>query len=296
MLIQFILLTTIVHAQSLPCDQPTVPLTVIDTKGIPVLDLSREELTVTMGGKPAEVVRIERVDAMPRIVVAVDHGGSMNLASDVKGVALGWRLTERALQGIPLSQLVGIVFFDDKAEILKGPDWQPAKERFASASHQKPHGPAAVFDALETAAGLLQPPQPGDSMLIVSSGADSRSKDPEASLKRLRHDGVRFFVVGIFDPVAPTPEEVLGPVRLRDLADSSGGIMLEESEMPRKSGDLIPIFEQAIQHYYLLTLRATQQSKNHRLKVRINWKNKSHEPVHAYAPSEVWACDIPAKP
>ena len=91
-------------------------------------------------------------------------------------------------------------------------------------------GKTALYDAISSARDLFGVPNVGNTILVLSDGADNRSKLSVSDVRRnLFAAGVRLFAVLIMDQISfrtRMPEEINGPSQLRNVVKDTGGMSL----------------------------------------------------------------------
>lgn len=211
-----------------------VPVNVLDQKTGVAITLLQPSIFQARAGKvtvPIKgLVQVER----RRIVVLEDESESMaahNTPGEYQKDAM--EATDKTFSSL-LSQLpsgvsVAYGFFNDKAVFTDGffQDPHQLEEAIANAKRQlnKPGtGDTALFDSLREAVRLLQTPQVGDTIVLVTDGGENKSKLSTAELEReLYTTGVRLILVLVKHPHPESPEEIDYANWLPGLATKTGG-------------------------------------------------------------------------
>ena len=91
----------------------------------------------------------------------------------------------------------------------------------------KSKGYTALWDSMyQAASDLEKQAQYPKTMVVISDGADNRSRYTEKQLRKLLEEAdVQLYVVGLYNPFSHVPEERSGPASLDDLAKVTGGAM-----------------------------------------------------------------------
>jgi hypothetical protein len=162
----------------------------------------------------------------------------------------------------------------------------------------------ALLDAIAQAAELFKPPRTGDSIYVISDGADNHSNIHADAVKRmLLEKGIRLFATHVSMRIYLTEEERLGPELLKELAESSGGFVLSPGENIQGDYDLSEkgrarlalalreLYDQ-IDHFY--ELQVLLPAMGHKLK---SWKmsivdnnGRKRNDVYLMYPHQVAAC------
>jgi len=223
------------------------------------MGIPSESFHVTAGDS-AVMVKSAHVSAgTHRVVLLVDISGSINKSEhtwEIARVAAG-----NLLVAAPSTLRVALVLFSNRIIDTIGFD-RPATdivERLAKMENGK--GSTAILDSLDYSIKLLQPAEVGDVIYIISDGGENSSKVHRSDVEsKLLGHGVRLFAF-ILQPKAPftTPEEAAEPSLLSNLAQVTGGMVVDEDSAaaldarPRLSAILQHGYDQ-MAHFYELHL------------------------------------------
>ncbi len=214
-------------AESVDVGYVLVPVSVRSRAGF-VDDLERDELRLTVDGRPVEIDAFERGAEVPiSLVLLQDLSGSM---------AMGGRLaTSRALvecfltRARPADRFALAGFAGRRVEVEVPFPGDPGAIREA-VERWRPYGLTALHDAVArlpeiTAAGR----QPRAVAVLLTDGAENASRlDPATARRAVRQAGLAVYVVGL---LAPAGERPARPGReaelLRELAAETGGRYLQ---------------------------------------------------------------------
>jgi hypothetical protein len=206
------------------CLQRTVSLAILSNP-YPA-KLEAKDISVSVEGQPATVVSIRQGNLMPRIVLLVDISGSM--ASD-NGSEWGTSLflSGFAFDAIPENSRVAFGTFTDEAHFSDFEERDAIGQRLLALKDIRPRGRTALYSAIEKAVSLLNPPNPGDAIFIVSDGGDDAGKVSEKSVQEeLVKSGIHVFVF-LVEHVWKTTDERQGELSLPDLAKMTGGSSIQ---------------------------------------------------------------------
>lgn len=228
------ILALMAKAQELPCTSRTVFATAIDREGSPLRGLTAKDFRARFRGKPAEV-RSATLDMGPRrIVLVLDASGSMTSGEAWDAATV---LAQDLYRFAPWNISFALVIFASK--VLRTVGWEerltlfgtlaalPANRALAPQGQRK----TALYDAVARALQLLEPPQMGDVIYVITDGGEDNSSKTERSKIRRQMLGreVRVFSFLLLQPFgrARTLEEASALMALRDLVEETGGGMLE---------------------------------------------------------------------
>jgi Ca-activated chloride channel family protein len=137
----------------------------------------------------------------------------------------------------------------------------------------KPEKRTALIDAVYLGVDKLKTAKyERKALLIISDGGDNRSRYTDSELRRaVRESEVQIYAIGVFDPFAPTPEEVSGPQLLRDVAEATGGRVFPVVDLQDLS-DVAQKISQELRNEYVIGYSPTDKRRDgtwRKLKVRL---------------------------
>lgn len=203
------------------CGRRTIVVNVRDHNGTPLDQLPAASFRATPGNQPVRVLSDRVRTSSPRVVLLLDHSGSVNQSNhswDVSRFVAGHSI----VSGV--STRIALVTFSDHIidTVDFGHPLNDSLQRLVNLEDGK--GRTALYDSLTYAASLFQPPQLGDAIYIVTDGADNRSKSHGKDVERvLTSNGIRLFWFILSDELFPTEEERNGHQQLRWLVEAGGG-------------------------------------------------------------------------
>ncbi len=242
----------------------TIPVTVLDRKGVLVRGLTPQNFQAEFKGQPVRIVSAES-DAQPRrIVILLDTSSSMAWGSK-------WTLARKGAEDImmhvrPENQIAVLLFSDKITSRIDfgqgGPmgltrlNSLPAELDLASA------GRTALLDALAEALRLLEPAHPGDSVYVITDGGDNVSKSTIDQIKNaLACSAARLFFLLIREADEPYRglEYRYGPYLAYELAELTGGNVAAPVIVDREAvGAAARSLYQQIMEFYLMEIDLPQ--------------------------------------
>jgi hypothetical protein len=256
------------------CLSPHITVNVLDKQGKIVPGLTPESFHVK-AGDGLLTVKSAQAGTGHRVVLLVDVSGSINKSEHT------WQLA-RVLAGNllvagPSSARVALVLFSDHIIDTIGFDQLTSEivERLAKMENGK--GRTAILDSINYSIKLLQPAEVGDVIYIISDGGENASKTHGSDVEsKLLAQGIRLFPF-ILQPkqYLATPEEAAGPSLLSELAQATGGTVVDEDsaaslDNPQQLSAIIHRGYDEMAHFYDLQLSIPDRwAKKQRLRVEI---------------------------
>jgi Ca-activated chloride channel family protein len=212
-------------------DLVLVPVTVTDPMQRLVTGLQSDNFQLFENGEEQRIKHFSSEDAPVSLGIIVDTSGSMGDKFEVAREAV----KEFCDTANPEDEFFLITFSDEPRLVHDFTD--SPEELELNLAFAKPRGRTALLDAIYLGARKMREAKYGrKAMIIISDGGDNHSRYSERELKSvLKESDVEIYAIGTFDRYVPTPEEVLGPELLSDIAETSGGrafILEKLEEMP----------------------------------------------------------------
>jgi Ca-activated chloride channel family protein len=200
-----------------------VPVTVTDPMNRLVTGLEKDNFQIFDNNAGQTIKYFSSQDAPLTIGIIFDLSGSMSS----KFVRARKALTEFLRTSNPQDEFFVVGFNDRPAVIVdytSDPDDVEARMVML-----KPENRTALIDAVYLGIDhLRQAKYDRKALLIISDGGDNRSRYTEGELRRVvREADVQIYSIGIFDSYAPTSEEQLGPVLLKEICEMTGGRLFD---------------------------------------------------------------------
>ena len=264
-------LLQIAGAQEHPCRQRSLPVSVIDEHGKPVVGLTKREFSGTLhgnrvqivglkhnwfedfeplmiGGHPVQSLGLKLADRQaPRVVVVLDSGPGMMRVPDQWNLARA--IAADMLRVSPKAFRAGLIVYNDQIRLNFPVSFNPGPaadalrhyEPFGNASDTKAGSRAVFWDAVTEAVGLLNPPEFGDAIYVITDGEDTASKTAPAEIQSLALSrGIRLSLA-LFSPGVNFPDvPVNASPALFDIPSRTGGRVIRvESALPTFRGRVL---------------------------------------------------------
>lgn len=217
------------QSTSQPCNELRVYASVINARTHVVAGLGAQDFSAQLNGKPTPIKSVEQNRSQHRVVILIDHSGSM------RGK---WEAVHQAaldiLQKLPPQTSTSVAIFDEKVRDLVPLTRNrqaaiDAVEQFFAANRPKSTR-TRLFDTLDAALSSLGPSVSGDTLYAITDGGDNLSVNDKSRLeKQLIMSRARFFVALLTVAQPSTHEEIDGPKSLADLASKTGGTYFQLS-------------------------------------------------------------------
>jgi hypothetical protein len=180
--------------------QRSIIVTVIDSHGNPIRDLSRENFAALIDGKRAPVIDARYTNTQRRIVVLLD----VSLSMTGKENGGKWPIVRDAIQDLisqtPTDVPIAVVTFASETREVFG--FQESRSAIVEWLDQKRKSPkqkgarTALFDAIIDGLNLLDVAQPGDVLYAITDGDENASRNPAQRARvSLLRSHVRLFAL-----------------------------------------------------------------------------------------------------
>lgn len=256
-----------------------VPVTVTDSRGGLVTDLSRTDFIVAEDKRSQELVSFSRENAPISLGVVLDVSGSMT-----KKMTKARAAVEEFLKNLDPEDEELLVTFSDEPELASGftSDTAVIHKALLSAS---PRGRTALFDAVVLAIREMHNARyQRRILLLISDGGDNHSRFSQGQLRHLvEEEDLQIHAIGIHDQ-RPSMDESRGAQILKDLAAVTGGqhhAVDDVAELP----PLARRMSLSLHDRYLLGYRPTPAGPSgtfRRIEVKVK-QPKAASRVYVYA-------------
>ncbi|MGH9355230.1 MAG: VWA domain-containing protein [Terriglobia bacterium] len=201
-----------------------VPVTVIDKRGLPLIDLTQKDFQVFEDGKRQNISYF-RQDPLPplRVGLVLDTSNSMRPQMTFETDA-ATQFVYNTLEGQNTNNKVFLETFDESASVLQGftsdPDVLQAKIRTLKAGGGKALYDAIYFACKDEMMKAGQPESTRRLLVVISDGVDVQSKHTlDEAISMAHRAETSIYTVGN----SPYGYSNPGDKYLRDLTDATGG-------------------------------------------------------------------------
>ncbi len=228
-----------------------VPVTVTDSRGAVVPNLSRADFVLNEQKQRQEIISFSHETAAVSLGILVDLSGSMaNKIAEVQ-VAVG-----AILDNLEPDDEEFLETFANVPD-LRWPFTSRISEIQSALWFGGPHGSTALFDAVALAADQMHRAQNTRKVIfLISDGGDNHSRLTERELRlRLDEEDVQIHAIGIHDHMS-SREGDRGAKVLEDLAVMTGGqhhMIRDKRQLPAIAGEM----SLALHDRYLLGYKPT---------------------------------------
>ena len=215
------------HAQS---THDFVLCNAVDKSGGHPAAVDSLKFSVEVHGRTVSHVHAERSQHPRRIFLVQDVSASMR-DSNARQPSMQ-AVRDFAASASPEDKLA-LVDFNDSYFLDITPESAPAfLEKYNDTEFQEGlrfFGGTALFDAVIASASYLEKePQEGDSVLVISDGADDASKrNSEQMEKELLKSKIRLYLLLLAQPKHPNPNDGRSRSQLMDVVRETGGVVVK---------------------------------------------------------------------
>jgi Ca-activated chloride channel family protein len=247
-----------------------VPVSVCDPMNRPVTGLEKEHFKV-FDDKVEQTVTHFAMDDEP-----VDVG----LVFDISG-SMGNKLRRSRMAALAFFKTANpedaffLVEFNDQPKLVV-PLTQDTGEIQNQLTFAESKGRTALLDAIFLALHeMKKSTKSRKALLIISDGGDNCSRYTESEVRNLvRESDALIYAIGIFESYGSrdrSPEEMNGPVLLRDLAEQTGGREFDVDD-PSEMADIAAKIGIELRNRYVLGFSPTAQQRDgkyHHVMVKV---------------------------
>ena len=201
-----------------------IPVTVTDPLNRFVTGLEKEHFKLFEDKVEQNILQFSSEDAPLSIAIVFDTSGSMGSKLQKSREAVA-----QFLKTANPEDEFSLVQFGDRPELVV-PFTTDTDEVQNRLTFTQSKGRTALLDGVYMAMNQMKPNKahnPRKAILIISDGGDNNSRYTESEVKNnVREADVQIYGIGIFEPMASrgrTPEEMMGPDLLHELAELTGG-------------------------------------------------------------------------
>ena len=272
-------------------DLVLIPVTVVDHHDQLIAGLEKEHFKLFEDKVEQVITHFASEDAPVSIGLVFDASGSM-----ADKLSTAREAVSRFLKTANPDDEFFLLQFNDRVERLQGltRDTEQVQSRLMWI---RPNGQTALLDAIYVAIQeIKQAHNTRKALVIISDGGDNRSLHSMGEIKNaVREADVQIHAIGIFDPPgirSRTPEELVGPALLDEVAKQTGGRLFEIGDM-RELLDVASKVGLALRTQYVLgyvPANPKRDGKYHQVRVvlklpkdypktRTSWRRGYYAPV-----------------
>lgn len=136
-------------------------------------------IDILEGGRPGKLLKLDRIETPPSVVLALDSSGSMSQTMDqVLASARAF------IQALPDNAHIQVIDFDSQVRILDG---KSKKEVLANLSQIKAQGSTKLYDSVIEGLNLLKDKQ-RPALVVFTDGVDSNAEKAGTGSKASKND------------------------------------------------------------------------------------------------------------
>ncbi len=237
----WLLVSSISHAQSA---HDFVLCNAVEKSGGHPASVDSLKFSVEVRGRTASNIHAEQKQHARRIFLVQDVSASMS-DSNARQPSMQ-AVRDFAASASPEDKLA-LVDFNGSYYLDITPESAPAfLEKYTDTEFEEGlrfFGGTALFDAVIASASYLEKePQEGDSVLVISDGADDASKmNSEQMEKQLLKSKIRLYLLLLAPPKHPNPNEGRSRSQLMDVVRETGGVVVKpnSNSMSREWAELM---------------------------------------------------------
>jgi len=236
-LVLFSSLAVPVFAQNDGCQNRALPVTVVESHGLPVQALLPADFQAKFRGNPVQILSVSRDTHPRRVAILLDVSGSMLQAEESDKWMIVREVAGDAVLHLPTDTQIALELFDEK--IVETLDFGSGRQDVArsivtlaagtkAVQSQSKSRNTALWDSLLNAVSVFGSPQPGDVLYLITDGGDDMSKIRLGQIEdSFLGKGIRLFAFLIVSrsPLggALMPDEERGLDVVKKLTESTGG-------------------------------------------------------------------------
>ena len=264
-----------------------VPVTVTDSLNRLVVGLAQDNFQVFDGKKSQQIKHFSSEDTPVSLGIIMDVSGSMKQKMDRAREAV-MRFCHDAN---PQDEFFMITFANAPrlvADFTSRPEDIQNNLVFPMVK-----GRTALLDAIFLGLNKMRDAHYARrALLIISDGGDNHSRYTASEVKSMiKEADTTIYAVGVFDRFVATPEELLGPELLNDIAEATGGQSFT-LDNPNDMPEVAARIGRQIRRQYVLAYRpeeTTRDGKWHKLKIKLKLPSNSLGFLHVHAKAGYYA-------
>ncbi len=258
-----------------------VPATVVDARGVAVVNLKLEDFELRVDGQPNPISDISRSETPVRMAMLFDNSGSLSESRDFEKRA-AIRFFQNVMRPADQAAVYSVSTYVELAQPMTN-DVRRLEQTIQNFG--KPDGATSLYDAMFEALAYLKPYAGRRVVVIVSDGRDTTSRLPEHdfdnTLQRLLADDCQVYVVqtGIYDNA--NVRDLAAERRMQEFSAQTGGA----AYIPKSVGELDDAFAQIsadLAQQYILSYYPAPDKRDGRFHViAVRVKTRPNDRVRA---------------
>jgi Ca-activated chloride channel family protein len=238
-----------------------VPTTVVDLRGVAVMNLKLEDFELRVDGQPNPITDVSRAETPVRMAMLFDNSGSLSESRDFEKRA-AVRFFHNVMRPADQAAIYSVSTYVELSQAMTS-DVRRLEQTIEGFG--KPDGATSLYDALFDALAYLKPFAGRRVVVIVSDGRDTTSRLPEHdfenTLQRLLTDECQVYVVqtGIYDNA--NVRDLAAERRMQEFSGQTGGA----AYIPKSVGELDDAFAQIsadLAQQYILSYYPAQDKRD----------------------------------
>ncbi len=203
--------------------QIEVYVSVTDTAGSPVRNLSPDAFRIQQNGKPVSLLSASRAGEQGPVstVLVIDHSGSMSFGGKMDGARQAAATFVNLMRP---GDKTALVQFDTEIDTLQ-PLTEDKNALLTAIQKITPRGNTELYDALAQAGKYLEASSGRRAIIVVTDGMDNASKiNRETLLQQVGAGGYSIYTIGLGNRAAGYGnQEGIDETTLRDIARATMG-------------------------------------------------------------------------
>jgi Ca-activated chloride channel family protein len=242
-------------------DLVLVPVTVVDSMSRPVIDLPRQDFSLTEAGVPQQIRYFSHEDAPISVALILDFSGSMHDKIEFVHQAI-----DEFFQNANPEDDYYVIAVSDKPTLVADAS-QSTNTILAHLAAIEPKGMTSLYDSIYLGVNKLRSSRyKRRAMVIVSDGGDNRSRYSLKEIKSvLAESDILTYSIGIFDdipiPLFKSIEERWGRKWLDDVTRVSGGRNIPADDR-RQIPQIAGLISREMRSQYVLGYRPADANKD----------------------------------
>jgi hypothetical protein len=291
-------------AQQASCTQREIPVAVVGNDLLPVMGLPASSFRAKIDGKPATIISVSPNQRSPSVVLLLD------ISLDMKRLPKGWLLnkSEYLLSQLPTTLPVGLATFSDKLTPMVAPTLdheairsQLEKLREKEQNHALFSGKTELWTALRANPPLLENPQHGDVIYLITAGRKSLGNgSSDGATDAVLNAGVRLYaIIYVPSPLGTYAEYAALPPSSEVIRTGGAAVMFplpydhrrfrseDDNEESRIRLDVIRITN----FYHVVMEFSKPLEKPRDMEITVTGTNKDEAPFFWHYPHKLMPCN-----